>query len=99
MNYIQREEELLSSWWKEYAECSEGPRGQPSISSKASQHKEKSSPEKVQSDRLYSIEEERVGVPVKGGLYEVLFLSVDLILIGSASWGIHMYFPIKNKEL
>ncbi|CAA2985724.1 phospholipase SGR2 isoform X1 [Olea europaea subsp. europaea] len=70
-SFLEREEELLSSWWKEFAECSEGPRGQPSISSKASQHKEKSSPEKVQSDRLYSIEEERVGVPVKGGLYEV----------------------------
>ncbi|KAL2519786.1 Phospholipase SGR2 [Forsythia ovata] len=70
-SFLQREEELLSSWWKEYAECSEGPRGQPSISSKASQQQKESPTEIAQSDRLYLIEEERVGVPVKGGLYEV----------------------------
>ncbi|KAL2497502.1 Phospholipase SGR2 [Abeliophyllum distichum] len=70
-SFLQREEELLSSWWKEFAECSEGPRGQPSITSKESQQQKESPTEKAQSDRLYSIEEERVGVPVKGGLYEV----------------------------
>jgi hypothetical protein len=25
--YLQQEEELVSAWWKEYAECSEGPLG------------------------------------------------------------------------
>lgn len=61
-SFLQREEELLSYWWKEYAECSEGPSG----------------PRKTliisggyEADELYVVEEERVGVPVKGGLYEV----------------------------
>ncbi|CAL9136027.1 unnamed protein product [Musa acuminata var. zebrina] len=53
-SFLQREEELLAYWWKEYAECSEGPSGLH-----------------VTCDELYIVEEERVGVPVKGGLYEV----------------------------
>lgn len=61
-SFLQREEELLSSWWREYAECSEGPSGRP---------KKASSPESDQSPELFAVEEERVGVPVKGGLYEV----------------------------
>jgi len=65
----QREEELLSYWWKEYAECSEGPKGRSS-SSTASDLRED-----PQTSELYAVEEERVGVPVKGGLYEVLTLS------------------------
>ncbi|KAJ0024171.1 hypothetical protein Pint_07041 [Pistacia integerrima] len=44
-SFMQTEEELLSSWWNEYVECSEGPKEQP--------------------------RSKRVGVPVKGGLYEV----------------------------
>lgn len=74
--YLQREEELLSSWWREYAECSEGPRERQSSGTKLDRHQ-----------LSEEIEEERVGVPVKGGLYEVLvlyFLScfpVDLIMI------------------
>lgn len=60
---LQREEELLSSWWKEYAECSEGPRARPSTSNKSDTVADASSIEHA--------EEERVGVPVKGGLYEV----------------------------
>lgn len=58
----QREEELLSYWWKEYAECSEGPKG----SSKAL-----GTTVGDGTSELYVVEEERVGVPVKGGLYEV----------------------------
>ncbi|CAN0928024.1 Phospholipase SGR2 [Linum grandiflorum] len=58
---LQKEEELLSMWWKEYAECSEGPRGRPSSSKKID----------LEASRLFDVEEERVGVPVKGGLYEV----------------------------
>ncbi|XP_027094564.1 phospholipase SGR2-like isoform X2 [Coffea arabica] len=61
-SFLQREEELLSIWWKEYAECSVGPRGQPGSYSTLSQQLKESSLE---------TEEERVGVPVKGGLYEV----------------------------
>ncbi|KAJ3681428.1 hypothetical protein LUZ60_015917 [Juncus effusus] len=57
--FLQREEELLTYWWREYAECSEGPSGPRSSESEG------------QSDELYLVEEERVGVPVKGGLYEV----------------------------
>ncbi|KAJ3691677.1 hypothetical protein LUZ61_020841 [Rhynchospora tenuis] len=58
-SFLQREEELLAYWWKEYGECSEGPSGSRSISND------------TESDDLYLVEEERVGVPVKGGLYEV----------------------------
>ncbi|KAF3340766.1 Phospholipase SGR2 [Carex littledalei] len=58
-SFLQREEELLAYWWKEYAECSEGPSGSRSAS------------KDTESDDLYQVEEERVGVPVKGGLYEV----------------------------
>ncbi|XP_060196082.1 phospholipase SGR2 isoform X2 [Lycium barbarum] len=67
-SFLQREDELLSCWWKEYAECSEGPKGAPNRFSPAS---EISSPESSQAAEKYSVEEERVGVPVKGGLYEV----------------------------
>ncbi|ONK73155.1 uncharacterized protein A4U43_C04F27840 [Asparagus officinalis] len=59
---VMREEELLSHWWKEYAECSEGPVG-PS--------KALNTTTSSLNDELYVVEEERVGVPVKGGLYEV----------------------------
>ncbi|KAI3450171.1 hypothetical protein Pfo_006836 [Paulownia fortunei] len=69
-SFLQREDELLSSWWKEYAECSEGPRGTSVISKSTLQTKELFS-ESPESGQLYAIEEERVGVPVKGGLYEV----------------------------
>nr|XP_023882469.1 phospholipase SGR2 [Quercus suber]POF22783.1 phospholipase sgr2 [Quercus suber] len=69
-SFLQQEEDLLSSWWKEYAECSEGPRGRPS-SSKVDKQQCESSLEGARSAQLYEVEEERVGVPVKGGLYEV----------------------------
>ena len=50
---------MLAYWWREYAECSEGPKGSL-VAADASDSKS-----------LYKVEEERVGVPVKGGLYEV----------------------------
>ncbi|KAJ8759326.1 hypothetical protein K2173_006846 [Erythroxylum novogranatense] len=62
--FLQKEEELLSTWWREYAECSEGPKGRPLDKGKNAQ-------ECVEPSQLYEEEEERVGVPVKGGLYEV----------------------------
>ncbi|KAH7663805.1 alpha/beta-Hydrolases protein [Dioscorea alata] len=61
-SFLQREEELLSHWWKEYSECSEGPNGSRSAVHDATNYG---------CDGLHSVEEERVGVPVKGGLYEV----------------------------
>ncbi|VFQ66803.1 unnamed protein product [Cuscuta campestris] len=67
-SFLQSEEELLSSWWREYAECSEGPSKQPS---KLSSMLIESFLENSESTKLYAAEEERVGVPVKGGLYEV----------------------------
>ncbi|KAL8026952.1 hypothetical protein ABFX02_14G063600 [Erythranthe guttata] len=67
-SFLQREDELLSSWWKEYAECSDGPKGQPSITSRSSKQFSSVGPESYE---LFTTEEERVGVPVKGGLYEV----------------------------
>lgn len=70
-SFLQREEELLSSWWKEYAECSEGPRGQSSSGKKLDMGEDSSSSKASQSAQLCAVEEERVGVPVKGGLYEV----------------------------
>ncbi|KAH7864690.1 hypothetical protein Vadar_032693 [Vaccinium darrowii] len=68
-SFLQREEELLSCWWKEYAECSEGPMARPGSDAKVSPESKASSLTRQQS--LYALEEERVGVPVKGGLYEV----------------------------
>ncbi|XP_039061235.1 phospholipase SGR2-like, partial [Hibiscus syriacus] len=70
-SFLQREEELLSIWWKEYAECSEGPRGWSSSRKKLGMGEDSSSAKGSQSAQLYTFEEERVGVPVKGGLYEV----------------------------
>ncbi|KAM0037137.1 putative DDHD domain, alpha/Beta hydrolase [Helianthus debilis subsp. tardiflorus] len=64
-SFLQREEELLSNWWREYGECSVGPKGSLSSISESND-----SPN-AQSSKLYANEEERVGVPVKGGLYEV----------------------------
>ncbi|KAH9725517.1 phospholipase SGR2 [Citrus sinensis] len=71
LSYLRsiREEELLSNWWKEYAECSEGPRERASSIKKSDV--QASLTESVRSAELYEVEEERVGVPVKGGLYEV----------------------------
>ncbi|XP_050366281.1 phospholipase SGR2 isoform X2 [Argentina anserina] len=69
-SFLQREEELLSCWWREYAECSEGPKEQPG-SSKKVEETAKSSLERAHSVPLSDEEEERVGVPVKGGLHEV----------------------------
>nr|GMD14975.1 Phospholipase SGR2 [Ipomoea batatas] len=66
--FLQREEELLSLWWKEYAECSEGPSELPS---KLNSTSIESSPVNTESAEQDAVEEERVGVPVKGGLYEV----------------------------
>ena len=75
--HAQREEELLSSWWEEYAECSEGPRERSGSTSKSDPQAKVSSLERARSAHyLHAIEEERVGVPVKGGLYEVSFLSI-----------------------
>lgn len=75
--HLQREEELLSCWWKEFAECSEGPTGWPSTSKKLDQQGNVSSLEDTMSTQLYEVEEERVGIPVKGGLYEVCLLSAS----------------------
>ncbi|KAL1324861.1 hypothetical protein AAHE18_13G120900 [Arachis hypogaea] len=69
--FLQREEELLSSWWREYAECSEGPRQRQSTSTNLDKQHNESLLERKKSFQLFEIEEERVGVPVKGGLYEV----------------------------
>ncbi|KAL1362646.1 hypothetical protein HN51_010871 [Arachis hypogaea] len=69
--FLQKEEELLSSWWREYAECSEGPRQRQSTSTNLDKQHNESLLERKKSFQLFEIEEERVGVPVKGGLYEV----------------------------
>ncbi|XP_010518969.1 PREDICTED: phospholipase SGR2 isoform X1 [Tarenaya hassleriana] len=66
-----REEELLSLWWKEYAECSDGPRIHVDSKQKSDKESIASTSKASTSTSLYEVEEERVGVPVKGGLYEV----------------------------
>ncbi|CAH8254434.1 unnamed protein product [Arabidopsis lyrata] len=70
-SFLQREDELLSLWWKEYAECSEGPRPQLNSKKKSVKQSIETPSESSVSSSLYEVEEERVGVPVKGGLYEV----------------------------
>ncbi|WCJ19112.1 Phospholipase SGR2 [Euphorbia peplus] len=70
-SFLQREDDLLSSWWKEYAECSDGPSGQLAPTRKLDVGNSTYSVEGVLETQLYEVEEERVGVPVKGGLYEV----------------------------
>lgn len=62
---------MLSLWWKEYAECSEGPIPQVNPKKKSNKPSAETSLEASVSSSLYEVEEERVGVPVKGGLYEV----------------------------
>ncbi|KAI3417449.1 DDHD domain-containing protein [Psidium guajava] len=66
-SFLQREEELLSCWWKEFAECSDGPKARLISSTEDPQSRTSTD----LSAQLYEVEEERVGVPVKGGLYEV----------------------------
>ncbi|KAK9162095.1 hypothetical protein Syun_002997 [Stephania yunnanensis] len=70
-SFLQREEDLLSCWWKEYAECSEGPRSRStSIDLKLDTPSQPCLSDSSHSTQLSTVEEERVGVPVKGGLYE-----------------------------
>lgn len=82
-SFLQREEEYLSAWWKEYAECSIGPSGSGKRSATTHGIEPKSADESMQkllesgsgstpsSGEIYADAEETVGVPVKGGLYEV----------------------------
>lgn len=73
---MQREEDLLAHWWKEYAECSKGPSGTQTTNYVTSTSGSK---------ELYVVEEERVGVPVKGGLYEVYTLQAFLLIFLGAN--------------
>ncbi|CAI9259829.1 unnamed protein product [Lactuca saligna] len=68
-SFLQQEDELLSIWWKELAECSEGPKGSPASVSKSDPLLQPFSLETSRS--IKPDDEDRVGVPVKGGLYEV----------------------------
>ena len=61
---------MLSHWWKEYAECSIGPTPKESTNLSSTVDLQQSTP----TSELFVAEEERVGVPVKGGLYEVFLL-------------------------
>ncbi|MFS8022281.1 putative DDHD domain, alpha/Beta hydrolase [Helianthus anomalus] len=70
-SFLQQEEKLLSIWWKEYAECSDGPKGSPASVSKSDPLLKPFPLEDSKAAEPYFNEEERVGVPVKGGLYEV----------------------------
>ncbi|KAI7750810.1 hypothetical protein M8C21_019716, partial [Ambrosia artemisiifolia] len=70
-SFLQQEEKLLSIWWKEYAECSEGPKGSPASVSKSDPLLKAFPLDDSKAVEPDFKEEERVGVPVKGGLYEV----------------------------
>ncbi|KAI7750804.1 hypothetical protein M8C21_019710 [Ambrosia artemisiifolia] len=70
-SFLQQEEKLLSIWWKEYAECSEGPKGSPASVSKSDPQLKPFPLDDSKAVEPNFSEEERVGVPVKGGLYEV----------------------------
>lgn len=75
--HYQREEELLSSWWREYAECSVGPSERVDASKKVDKQPTASTSDAIGSTEIFEVEEEeRVGVPVKGGLYEVLYFFI-----------------------
>ncbi|KAL4589700.1 hypothetical protein LXL04_002608 [Taraxacum kok-saghyz] len=68
-SFLQQEDKLLSIWWKELAECSEGPKGSPASISRSDPVLKPFSLDTSPSSK--PDEEDRVGVPVKGGLYEV----------------------------
>lgn len=61
---------MLSKWWREYGECSVGPIGSNTISEIKPGPESQSSIDD-RSRQLLADDEERVGVPVKGGLFEV----------------------------
>lgn len=91
--FLRREEELLKYWWTEYAECSDGPNG--SLKHTASiKHVTSTSSKANQETDHGTIDEERVGVPVKGGLYEVIlihiFLHVKVILSNPFSYALQL---------
>ncbi|KAL3699024.1 hypothetical protein R1sor_017046 [Riccia sorocarpa] len=85
--FLEREEELVSAWWKEYAESRVGPSNtplasrsttSPQVGAKAEAAKSlkaaQSDPSRYRSSRNFEgpyDEDESVGVIVKGGLYEV----------------------------
>ena len=85
---MQQEEELVSAWWKEYAECSEGPlesgaKEQRTASAdyatkvkdlahQAAAATDVKTKQPSGSEQLYE-NDEIIGVLVKGGLYEVSF--------------------------
>ncbi|CAH8316378.1 unnamed protein product [Eruca vesicaria subsp. sativa] len=58
-------------WWKEYADCSECPIPQVVSKNKSNKLLTETPLEAYVSSTLYEVEEERVGVLVKCGLYEV----------------------------
>ncbi|CAH8302150.1 unnamed protein product [Eruca vesicaria subsp. sativa] len=67
----QREDEFSSLWWEEYADCSPGSLAQVVPKNKSNKQLTETHLETFVSSTLYDVEEERVGVPVKGGLNEV----------------------------
>ncbi|KAI3784252.1 hypothetical protein L1987_43347 [Smallanthus sonchifolius] len=74
----KQEEKLLSIWWKEYVECSEGPKGSPASISKSDPLLKQFPLEDSKTGKPCFNKEERLGVPVKGGLYELNVLGSHL---------------------
>ena len=68
LSRCQRQEELQRSWWQEYALCSSGP-GPPLQDAGTSMDLNRGAEDFL--DERYAAEETTMGVPVKGGLYEV----------------------------
>ncbi|BBN19897.1 phospholipase DDHD1 [Marchantia polymorpha subsp. ruderalis] len=79
--FLEREEELVSAWWKEYGESREGPSSAVPNSSDVASREIRASPDlkiadsnRYKSSRSFETaydDDEIVGVIVKGGLYEV----------------------------
>ena len=83
---------MLSYWWKEYAECSEGPKGPPETSEATLD---------AESVEPFPVDEERVGVPVKGGLYEVSFglKYLNLVLTPPINFYHSLSLPLISEAL
>ncbi|CAH8354240.1 unnamed protein product [Eruca vesicaria subsp. sativa] len=77
LTILTREKMSFPHRWKEYADCSEGPIPQVVPKNKLNTQLTETPLEAYVSSTLYEVEAERVGVPVKRGLYEVCRRRMD----------------------
>lgn len=70
LTVLTREKMSFRHWWKEYADCSQGPIPQVVPKNKSNKQLTETPLEAYVSSTPYEVEEERVSVPVKRRLYE-----------------------------